>query len=345
MRLLIDALPVPRDERLLIGFQNAEDAAVYRLDDTRALVFTTDVITPLVDDPATFGRIAATNSLSDVYAMGGKALISLSFLSAPKGMPPEIIAAIARGGAELALAAGAPVVGGHTIEGRDLLYGLAVVGEAHPDHLFRNDGLRVGDELLLTKPLGTGTLTTAAMNDALTQADLAEAIAGMTLSNGAAVGPMHAAGVRAATDITGFGLLGHAAELARASKVQVVLDTPAVPEYARAREMLERKFRTRASQSNLEYAVSLGPVEGPEPDLILRDPQTSGGLLVAVRSGRRRARGPAALRAAYSGFDEPGPAPDPSLSFTYLRKVGYEIPNASAADMRRPPRCSSTWAT
>ena len=296
MRLLIDALPVPRDERLLIGFDNAEDAAVYRLDAERALVFTTDVITPLVDDPKLFGAIAATNSLSDVAAMGGKPLISLSFLSAPASVPPDVVAAIAVGGAETAMASGAPVVGGHSIAGRDLLYGLAVVGMAHPDRLFRNDRLRPGDELLLTKPLGTGTLTTAAMNDALAQSDLAEAVAGMTLSNAAAVDPMHQAKVQAATDITGFGLLGHAAELARASKVQVLIDTPAVPEYARAREMLERKFLTGASTKNLDYARSLGPVDG-EPDLILRDPQTSGGLLVAVRPDKRDSL-LAALRAA-----------------------------------------------
>jgi selenide, water dikinase len=240
LRLLIDALPVPRDERLLVGFQNAEDAAVYRLGPDRALVFTTDVITPLVDDPKLFGAIAATNSISDVFAMGGKALISLSFLSAPASVPPEVIALIAAGGAEKAMACGAPVVGGHSVEGRDLLYGLAVVGLAHPDKLFRNDGLKAGDELLLTKPLGTGTLTTALKNEVLSEPDLGEAVAGMLLSNGAAVDPMHEAGVKAATDVTGFGLLGHAAEMARASKVQVILDTQAVPAYPRAREMLGR---------------------------------------------------------------------------------------------------------
>ena len=285
MRLLIDALPVPRDERLLIGFENAEDAAVYRLDEDRALVFTTDVITPLVDDPKLFGAIAATNSLSDVYAMGGSPLISLSFLSAPDSVTPDVVAQIAVGGAEKAMACGAPVVGGHSIEGRDLLYGLAVVGMAHPDRLFRNDRLQVGDELLLTKPLGTGTLTTALKNDALTEADLDEAIAGMTLSNGAAVDPMHEAGVKAATDITGFGLLGHAAELALV-----------VPEYPRAREMLNRKLLSGASRKNLDYALSLGPLEG-EADLILRDPQTSGGLFVAVLPEKRDGL-IAALRAA-----------------------------------------------
>ncbi len=283
MRLLLDALPPATDERILIGFANAEDAAVYRLDAERALVFTTDIITPLVDDPELFGAIAATNALSDVYAMGGIPLMALSFLAVPATLPPAVTAAIAKGGATASLKAGAPVVGGHSVEARDLMYGLAVVGLAHPDKLFRNDRLQVGDALILTKPLGTGALTTALKNDALAEADLAAAIAGMTQTNAAAVTPMHAAGVKAATDITGFGLLGHAAEQARASGVRVVLDTHTLPEYPRAREMLAAGFRTRASKGNLDYALGLGPVvcEG-EVDLLTRDPQTSGGLLVAV---------------------------------------------------------------
>lgn len=167
---------------------------------------------------------------------------------------------------------------------------------AHPDKLFRNDRLMVGDELLLTKPLGTGALTTALKNDALAASEIDEAIQGMLLSNAAAVAPLHAHAVHAATDITGFGLLGHAAELARASGVRVVLDTAAVPAYAHARRALDAEFLTRASATNLEYAKSLGPVVG-EPDLLWRDPQTSGGLLVAVRPERRDSL-LAALRAA-----------------------------------------------
>ncbi|OGQ77453.1 MAG: selenide, water dikinase SelD [Deltaproteobacteria bacterium RIFOXYA12_FULL_58_15] len=276
---------MPKDERIITSFANAEDAAVYRISDDRALVFTQDVITPLVDDPVAYGAIAATNSLSDIFAMGGKPIMSLGFIGVPNGVPIEIIADIERGGAETALAAGAPVLGGHSIECKDLIYGLAVIGEVHPDRVFRNDALRIGDQLILTKPLGTATLTTAAKNDALSESELSEVIAGMRMSNGPAVDPMQRAGVRAATDITGFGLLGHAAEQAAASGVCIVLNQTAVPAYSRAREMLERGFLTRGNKSNQRYAESLGPVAG-EPELLLRDPQTSGGLLAAVRPGQ-----------------------------------------------------------
>jgi selenide,water dikinase len=281
LRQVLGALPVPGDPRLLAGFDKAEDAAVFRLDEDRAVVVTIDVITPLVDDPFLFGEIAAANALSDVYAMGGEPLFSLSFIGVPRGFPDEATVAIVRGGASLAKASGAPVVGGHSMESKDLMFGLAAVGLASPHRLFRNDALAVGDQLLLTKPLGTGALTTALKNDALTEGDLAEAIAGMRQTNRAAVAPCHALGVRAATDVTGFGLVGHAAEMASASSVRVVIDSASVPAYPHAREMLAKGHVTRADRTNLEYARELGPLEGaPEP--LLMDPQTSGGLLVAV---------------------------------------------------------------
>ncbi len=285
MRQIIGALPVPKDERVLIGFGNAEDAAVYQLDAERALIFTTDVITPLVDTPHLFGAIAATNALSDVYAMGGEAIMALSIFGVPDDLPTVLAAEIAKGGAEKALAEGAPVVGGHTLSSRDLIYGLAVVGTAHPDRLFRNDRLAVGDQLVLSKPLGTGTLTTAIKNAVLREDDIAEAITGMTQSNRAAVAPLHRAGVVAATDITGFGLLGHGAELAKASGVELVLELAAVPRYAGAEDMLARKLLNRGHRNNFAYAQALGPCSG-EVALILRDPQTSGGLLAAVKPER-----------------------------------------------------------
>lgn len=281
LRQILGALPIPGDERLLVGFEKAEDAAVFRLDENRAAVVTIDVITPLVDDPFLYGEIAAANSLSDVYAMGGEPLLSLSFLGVPRGFPDDAAVAIVKGGAALAMSSGAPVVGGHSLESKDLMFGLAVVGLASPDRLFRNDALAVGDELLLTKSLGTGTLTTALKNDALTEYDIAEAVSGMRQTHRNAVAPCHASGVRAATDVTGFGLLGHAAEMAKASSVRIVIDAAAVPAYPHAREMLGRGHVTRGNRTNLEYARELGPVEGsPEP--LLLDPQTSGGLLVAV---------------------------------------------------------------
>lgn len=276
---------MPRDERVLTAFGNSEDAAVYRLDDNRALVVTIDVITPLVDDARTFGAIAATNALSDVFAMGGRALLALSFVAAPREFPIDVLSEIATGGAEAALACGCPVLGGHSVASEDLMYGLAVVGEAHPDRLFRNDGLRVGDQLVLTKPLGTGVLTTALKKGKLRVEDADDAIAGMTLSNGAAVEPLHAHGVRAVTDITGFGLVGHAAEMAEASRVEVVIEGAALPTYANARRALEKRATTRGQKTNPAYAESLGPVVGAV-DPLLFDPQTSGGLLVAVDAAR-----------------------------------------------------------
>jgi selenide,water dikinase len=178
--------------------------------------------------------------------------------------------------------AGAPVVGGHSVESRDLMYGLAVVGEVHPDHLFRNDTIEAGDQLILTKALGTGALTTAVRADKLALTDIEEAIAGMTQLNRDAVVPLRAAGVKAVTDITGFGLLGHAAEMAKASGVQLVIEQRLLPELPRAREMLQRKQRTRGDKTNLAYARQLGPVQG-DPESLIRDAQTSGGLLAAVK--------------------------------------------------------------
>lgn len=307
MRQLLGALPIPKDERILVGFENAEDAAVYRLDAQRALVCTTDVITPLVDDPETFGRIAAVNALSDVYAMGGRPLLALSILAIPEEFPLEVGSRILAGGARAALAAGAPVVGGHTVQARDLLYGLAVVGEADPQRLFLNSQVAPGDALLLSKPLGTGTLTTAVKRGRLTERDILDAMRGMTQTNAAAVAPMHAAQVRAATDITGFGLLGHAAELANASGVEIVLEASAVPEYPGARASLAAGVRTGANKRNLQYARDLGPLEG-EPEPLLVDPQTSGGLLIAVAPARAGALVNDLRRAGYTAAARVGEA-------------------------------------
>ena len=280
---MLGSLPVPEGDSILVGFENAEDAAVYKIAEDRALVVTVDVITPLVDDPVLFGAIAATNALSDVYAMGGRALMSLSFIGTPAKFPMDITAEILRGGAEKAMAAGAPVLGGHSVQSQDLMYGLCAVGEVHPDQILKNDNLRAGDQLVLTKPLGTGGICTALKSGKLDMEHEAvvAAVAGMTLTNAAAVEPMRAAGVRAATDVTGFGLLGHAAEMAEASKVQVVFEQKSIPEYPMGRELLARGFVTRGETVNPRYVRELGPLDG-EPESLLLDPQTSGGLLVAV---------------------------------------------------------------
>lgn len=285
LRQLIGALPIPKDQRLIAGFQNSEDAGVYILDDRQAVVVSIDVITPLVDDPETFGAIAAANALSDIYAMGGDGLVALSLLIAQKGVPPEVLAAIVKGGADASLAAGTPVVGGHSVESKELIFGLAVIGTVDPKKVLKNDALAVGDQLLLTQPLGTGTLSTALKRDKIGVEDLSEAIDAMTQTNRAAVAPMQAHGVRAATDITGFGLIGHAAEMAAASDVQIVIDAGAVPEFVGAREMLAAGVVTRGNARNLEHAEHLGPVVG-DVEALLLDPQTSGGLLVAIAQDR-----------------------------------------------------------
>jgi selenide,water dikinase len=282
LRQVLGALPRPEDERFLTDFAQAEDAAVFRFSDDAALVSTIDVITPLVDDPFLYGEIAAANALSDVYAMGAEPLFSLSFLGIPHDFPDEAAVTIVRGGGSMARESGAPIVGGHSMESKDLMFGLSAVGMVSPDRLFRNDALAMGDLLLLTKPLGTGTLTTALKNDALTQNDLSDAIAGMRQTHRGALAPCHALGVRAVTDITGFGLLGHAAEMAKASSKRIVLDAASVPAYPHSREMLRKGHVPRGKQTNYAYARELGPVTGrPEP--LLMDPQTSGGLLIAVR--------------------------------------------------------------
>ena len=254
---------------------------MHQISPDRAVIFSVDVITPLVDDPKLYGAISAANALSDIYAMGGEGMMSLSVLGAPGDFPVDVLTEILRGAAETALAAGAPILGGHSIESKDLLFGLAVVGTAHPDQLFRNDGLRPGDQLVLTQALGTGTLTTALKRDHLTEAELQPAFDAMARLNAAAVEPLRRHGVRAATDITGFGLLGHAAEMAKGSGVQVVFDQALVPELPRAREMMAAGVVTRGNGRNRAYVEDLGPLEG-DPEPLVLDPQTSGGLLAAV---------------------------------------------------------------
>ena len=270
------------DERVLCGFQNAEDAAVYKLDDERAIVATLDVITPIVDDPQTYGRIAAANALSDVFAMGGEGLLSLSFLGVSSGIPDEVAIEIAKGGALTANENRAPVLGGHSIESKDLVFGLMAIGMVHPERVFGNHNLKIGDQLILTQPLGTGTLTTAVKRGHLGEEALEQAIAGMVQTNGAAVAPLQAAGVKAVTDVTGFGLLGHGAEMAKASGVLMCIESQLVPDYVGARACMEAGFITRGNARNREYVEHLGPLSG-EVEPLLLDPQTSGGLLVAVQ--------------------------------------------------------------
>ncbi|MGH3009411.1 MAG: selenide, water dikinase SelD [Gaiellaceae bacterium] len=262
-------------EDLLVGLDPADDAAVYRLDEERALVFTVDFFPPLVDDPALFGRIAATNALNDVFAMGGTPLLALSIAAFPEELPTEVVAAVFAGAEEQVRAAGAILAGGHTIRDAEPKYGLAVVGTVHPDAVWVKSGARPGDAVFLTKPLGTGLVLAA-------KGDIGEAARWMTTLNDAAADVLRAFSPHAVTDVTGFGLFGHAHETAERSGVQLVLESASFPALAGALEAARAGTRTGGDPRNREFA----PVEEdgvPEELLALGyDAQTAGGLLVTL---------------------------------------------------------------
>lgn len=274
---------------LLIGALEGDDAAVLRLDDDRALVLTTDFFTPIVDDPYDWGRIAAANAVSDVYAMGGKPVIAVNLAAWPgEELPIEMLADVLRGGADIASEAGFLVAGGHTIDDPIPKYGMAVVGIADPRRLFAIDQLAVGDELVLTKPLGTGVIATALKNGGADAAWVEAAVDSMTTLNNIASEVGLTAGVRAATDVTGFGLLGHLHRMARASGVAAEIVASAVPLLPGALAAVDAGFvpgGTRANTAHLADFVAVDPDVRPELATLLHDAQTSGGLLLAVPSG------------------------------------------------------------
>jgi selenide,water dikinase len=265
---------VPADsENLLVGLDPADDAAVYKLDDERALVFTVDFFPPLVDDPSVFGCIAATNALNDVFAMGGTPLLALSIAAFPEELPMDVPARVFAAADETVRAAGAVLAGGHTIRDAEPKYGLAVVGTVHPDGIWPKSGARPGDALLLTKPLGTGLVLAA-------KGDAEEAIRWMTTLNAAAADVLRPFAPNAVTDVTGFGLFGHAHEMASRSGVRIVIDD--VPAMTGALEAAQAGVRTGGDPRNREYApVELDGVD----DAVLAlgyDAQTAGGLLVSL---------------------------------------------------------------
>ena len=266
-------------ENLLVGLSPADDAAVYKLDDERALVFTLDFFPPLVDDPATFGRIAATNALNDVFAMGGAPLLALSIAAFPEELPTEVLGAVFAAAAEQVRAAGALLAGGHTIRDREPKYGLAVVGTVHPGGIWPKSGARPGDALFLTKPLGTGLVLAA-------KGDLSEALRWMTTLNGAAAEVLRPFSPNAVTDVTGFGLFGHVHETAERSGVRIFIDAGAMPALDGALEAARAGVRTGGDARNREFA----PVDAdglPEELLALGyDAQTAGGLLVSLPADR-----------------------------------------------------------
>lgn len=283
---MLEHFPIQVDPNLLVGHSGADDAGVYRLDDERALVLTVDFFTPIVDDPYDYGRVAATNSLSDVYAMGGQALAALNIAAFPDtGIPTEVLGDILRGGAATAKDAGIVIVGGHTVKDKELKYGLSVVGLVHPKKIIQNAGARPRDRLLLTKPLGTGILSTALKAEALDDAYYRPLIATMTQLNRHASEQMVASGVHACTDITGFGLLGHALEMASASGVSLEIDADRVPSLPGTIEMIRGDFLTGGAATNrtaVEPEIEWVRSHDETLDELLVDPQTSGGLLMSV---------------------------------------------------------------
>lgn len=286
------ALPFVPDPNVLVGLENPDDAAVVRVSDELALVFTTDFFTPIVDEPREFGRIAAANALSDVYAMGGTPLVALNIAAFPsKTLPLTILGEILLGGAEMAGRAGIRIAGGHTIDDPEPKYGLAVVGTVHPDKVWRKGGARPGDALVLTKALGTGVLSTALKRERLTeQSEAVRAmVASMTTLNADAAQIARARNltVHAATDVTGYGLVGHLLEMLRGGRegVRAVLDASALVPLPEVRGLINEGFLAGGTRSNREYAGSAFVVgEGVAPELawLACDAQTSGGLLFAI---------------------------------------------------------------
>ena len=276
-------MPIPK--ALLVGIETADDAAVYQLNDEQALIATTDFFMPIVDDPFDFGRIAATNAISDVYAMGGRPILALALVGMPvKVLSTATIARILEGGASVCRAAGIPVAGGHTIDSVEPIYGLVALGLVHPKRVKRNADARPGDVLVLGKPLGVGVMSAALKKDALGTAGYAQMVATTTQLNTPGPDLAELPGVHALTDVTGFGLAGHALEIARGARCEVRITWAAVPLLGGVRELAAAGHVTGASRNNWAgYGAEVVLPEGfAAPDqALLTDPQTSGGLLVS----------------------------------------------------------------
>jgi selenide, water dikinase len=272
---------------LLVGLSSADDAAVYQINQDQAIVATTDFFPPVVDDPYTFGAIAAANALSDIYAMGGKPLFCLNLVGFPDNLDPEILTDILRGGADKVRESGAVIAGGHTVTDHEPKYGLAAIGIVHPEQIWTKGGALPGDVVLLTKPIGTGVITTALKNQAATPEHVASAVLSMTRLNGDAATALRSSGVvlHACTDITGFGLLGHALEMAEQSGASLILQVsnvgwlPGALEYAEAGHIPGGTSRNR---DHLAGHVRFHENVAEVLQVLLSDPQTSGGLLAAI---------------------------------------------------------------
>jgi selenide,water dikinase len=296
----MSGLPLPA--QLLVGIDTADDAAVYQLNDNQALIATTDFFMPIVDDPFDFGRIAATNAISDVYAMGGTPIFALALVGMPINvLSTEVIGRILQGGQSVCQAAGIPVAGGHSIDSVEPIYGLVVLGLAHPSRIKRNASAQAGDILVLGKPLGVGILSAALKKEALSPEGYAQMIATTTRLNTPGPDLAALAGVHALTDVTGFGLAGHALEMARGAGLDVHIDWSTVPLLEGVQALAQQGFITGASGRNWEgYGAEVVLPEGflSVDQALLSDPQTSGGLLVSCA--------PDALEAVMAVFKQHG---------------------------------------
>lgn len=300
---MLGALPVTSDERVLVDYRTSDDAGVYKLDERRALVQTVDFFTPVVDDPVAYGRIAAANALSDVYAMGGRPLTALAIAGFPKDADRTILSDIFRGGLEVLREAGVALLGGHTVQDQEIKFGYAVTGEVDPARVWTNAGARAGDRLFLTKALGTGVIATAIKFDRAPGRVAEGAIASMVQLNRAAaeaLAELPTGAVHACTDVTGFGLIGHATEMARASGCVVVIDVAAVPMLEGALDLVEANTPGGGRTNHQHFGGGVEAAGGLDPRRVqlLYDPQTSGGLLAAVA--------PEAVEAALAAWTRAG---------------------------------------
>jgi selenide,water dikinase len=279
-------LPLPQDPDILVDIDTHDDAGVYRVNDELALVLTTDFFPPVCSDPYEFGQIAAANSISDVYAMGGKPVVALNIMMFPAAkLPMEAYAEIIKGGYDMASEAGVRIIGGHTIDDSTPKYGLAVVGYIHPQKIITNSGAKPGDSLILTKPIGTGTILAGQRLDIAQASDIKEALSLMKLLNKGGAEVMQKYGIRGATDITGFGLAGHALKMAKASKVTITLNMKQVPLISNAYGLTELGCIPGASFRNLDYIETDSQFESDldyNLKMLACDAQTSGGLLISA---------------------------------------------------------------
>jgi len=282
----LQGLPLISDPNLIVGMERAEDAGVYKLSDDLAIVQTLDFFTPIVDDPYTFGQVAAANALSDVYAMGGRPLTAMNIVCFPvETMDVSILREILAGGLDKLHEAGVILVGGHSVEDRELKYGLSVTGVVHPQKVVLNTGAKVGDRLILTKPLGTGIINTALKGGVADEAAVAKSVKCMVALNKKAAELMVTVEVHACTDVTGFGLLGHACEMIEGTDVGMTIYSSAVPFFPEAKELAEMGMIPGGLHRNREFRLNMVEFGESVPQFmsdILFDPQTSGGLLISV---------------------------------------------------------------